>query len=177
MTTINLLPWREKARKRAKQVFIAACLSVIVAALVINGIWYSVLQGKINQQMQRNAFLQSEVTLAEQSNADKKTFEKEKAATLSQVSTLQELHNQRFRIIELLQSLPNLLPSHVLIDAIHINATIIELTGESKTDSQVSDFVKRLKEEPHWSNVQLQELSEGTTPSQTNTFRITLSLD
>ena len=177
MTTINLLPWREKARIRAKRLFIACSIGAFLVAGLINLLWASVLQQQIKAQNQRNAFLTSEVQLAEQSSAAKKAFEKEQTTTLSQATTLKELNNQRFRVIELLQTLPNILPNNVLIDSIHVKADVIELIGSAKTDTQVSDLVKRLMQQANWSHVQLQEMSAATNAPQDTTFRITLSLE
>jgi len=175
MTTINLLPWREQNRLKAKRLFIAGCIGAAVLALFINGVWYSLLQNQIDQQMQRNAYLQQQVQASEQSAADKKIFEKSKHDILSQTSTLQELNNQRFRIIELMQYLPPLLPNGVFITSIHFKAAIIDLSGSAKTAIQVSDLVKRLKQQPGWTNVQLQEISSAAEPVAS--FRISLSLE
>lgn len=175
MTTINLLPWREKNRLLTKRLFIAGSIGVILLALSINILWYSLLQNKIDLQTQRNAYLQAQVEAAEQSPTDKKIFLKHKQAILSQVASLQELNNQRFRIIELWQDLPMLLPNDVFITSIHFIASRIELAGSAKTAVQVSDLVKHLSQQPGWSDVQLQEISSASDPS--TTFRISLSLE
>ena len=61
MILINLLPHREMARKRARQLFNASLgMSAVLGALIAGGIylWY---QNEISTQQDRNAFLTSEI--------------------------------------------------------------------------------------------------------------------
>lgn len=174
MTNINLLPWREKARNYQKRLFLMLCGAVVLGVLVLNGLWYQVLQHSIDHQLQRNALLQQEVEAAQKITKDKKAFVAEKTTTLAQMTTLQELNNQRYRIVELLSVLPKLLANGVVIDAIQIQNNVIELQGKTQTDIQVSEMVKRLKQQPGWHDIQLQEMS--TASNNTTAFRLTLGM-
>jgi type IV pilus assembly protein PilN len=66
---INLLPHREAARKRRKEVFQATMFVSFLIGLAIAGAIYWWFQMMITAQQERNAFLQSEIkVLADQGN-------------------------------------------------------------------------------------------------------------
>ena len=61
MAGLNLLPWREEARKESqKQFFMMAVAGVVVSSLVVLGV-YSFYQDQITKQTTRNQYVQSEI--------------------------------------------------------------------------------------------------------------------
>lgn len=175
MTTINLLPWREKNRRSQKYGFFALCGGAVLTALLINGLWSNVLQHHIDHQQQRNATLQQEVDASQKMTQNKKAFNDEKALILKQMTTLQDVHNQRYRLVELLGVLPTLLPNDVFINAIRIDKNIIELQGEAQTDIQVSEVIKRFQQQAGWQDIQLKQISTSEKSNRT-AFQVTLGI-
>jgi type IV pilus assembly protein PilN len=175
MTTINLLPWREKARRSQKYRFFAWCGGAVCLALLVNGIWSNVLQQRIDRQEQRNTMLQQEVEASQKITQNKKTFNDQKTAILKQMTTLQNVHNQRYRLVELLDVLPKLLPNEVFIDSIQMDKDVITLQGEAQTEVQVSEVIKRFQQQAGWHAIQLKEIS---TPEKSNrtAFQVTLGM-
>lgn len=177
MTSINLLPWREKRRTQNKRQLLTMILAAAIFALFINFIWYLLLQPSINHQQRRNNFLQQQIQAANAVLAQKQSFEQKKKEVVDQMKTLEQLHNQRYRIVELLDSLPKILPNSVFVNAIEVQNTAISLTGEAPTDIQVSEFVRALNKQTGWRNVQLQEITSAPNQHDVTLFRITFSMD
>lgn len=175
MTSINLLPWREKARTYQKRLFFAFCGAAAGVALVINGIWYEVLQHRIDQQQIRNDLLQQELDATQKISQSKKKFAEEKTTTLKKMHTLLELNNQRFRVVDLLENLPHLLPNGMTIEAISADNGVYTLKGEAQNDMQVSETIKRLQQQAGWGTIQLQEMSSSA--KNTTTFVLTIAMD
>ena len=65
MILINLLPHREAARKRRKEMFQATMFASFLVGLLIAGGIYSWFQAMIEQQQQRNNFLAGEIKVLE----------------------------------------------------------------------------------------------------------------
>lgn len=175
MTTINLLPWREKARQSQKQRFFGWCGTAMCIALLINGIWFNLLQHRIDRQAKRNVLLQQEVDASQKITKNKKAFNDQKTVILKQMTTLQNVHNQRYRLVELLDVLPKLLPNNVFINSIQIDQDVISLQGEAQTEVQVSEVIKRFQQQAGWYAIQLKEIS---TPQKSNRtgFQVTLGM-
>ena len=62
MILINLLPHREAARKRRKEAFQITMFMSVIAGLLVVGLIYWWFQIRIQEQQDRNAFLQSEIS-------------------------------------------------------------------------------------------------------------------
>ncbi|MCD6048081.1 MAG: pilus assembly protein PilN [Gammaproteobacteria bacterium] len=177
MTTINLLPWREKARKQQKQNFILLCALAVGVAFILNVIIFVMLQVQINKQERRNGILQQEKQINSGILAKKKKFETDKSEVLSQIATVKELNNQRYRIVEIFNAIPRLLPNGVYITSINVQKELIELQGYAATEIQISELAGKLKEQPGWRSIQLQEAGEMPGLPNKTKFRITLNMD
>jgi type IV pilus assembly protein PilN len=177
MTTINLLPWRENARKQEKQNFIFLCLFAVGIAFILNVIIFTVLQVQINQQERRNSILDQEKQVNSSILAKKKKFETDKAEILSQMATVKELNNQRYRVVELFNAIPQLLPNGVYMTSVHFQKELIEIQGYAATEIQISELAGKLKARPGWKNIQLQEAGEMPGLPNKTKFRITLNMD
>lgn len=175
MTTINLLPWREKARRSQKYGFFVLCGIAVFIAVLINGLWSNALQQRIDRQQQRNATLQQEVDASQKMTQNKKAFNDAKAVILKQMTTLQNVHNQRYRLVELLEILPKLLPNDVFINAIQIDHDVIELQGEAQTDIQVSEVIKRFHQQAGWHDIRLKQINTSEKSNRT-AFQVTLGM-
>ena len=63
MPHINLLPWREALQKQKQQRFIALLLAVVICAAVIMFAVSYYFQQRIDGQLQRNQFLEQQITI------------------------------------------------------------------------------------------------------------------
>ena len=61
MILINLLPHREAARKRRRELFYVALAASAVLGLVLGGIVYAWYEAQISGQRGKNQYLQSEI--------------------------------------------------------------------------------------------------------------------
>lgn len=66
MILINLLPHREAARKRRKEAFQITMFLSVLGGVLIAALMYWWVQLRIEEQQERNAFLQSEIAVLNQ---------------------------------------------------------------------------------------------------------------
>jgi type IV pilus assembly protein PilN len=177
MTTINLLPWRKNLRAKQKYIFFSSCFAVLLLSALLNIFWYGFLQHKINQQNDRNAYLEEILSQTQTLlNNDKKTTQKQQQLT-DQVRVLSELHNQRYRVVEILNTLPKLLPNNVYLTQIQFQNQQFALAGKATTDAQITDFINRLKNQPGWKNIQIVEIAKPASNNAETTFQVTLTME
>ena len=62
MILINLLPHREIANKRRKEVFQMAMFGALLAGLLAAAVVFSIYQALIGSQQERNSYLKSEIS-------------------------------------------------------------------------------------------------------------------
>ena len=80
MSNINLLPWREAQRKRKEKDFYGLLFLVclVTGALMFGGKIY--LDGEIDTQNQRNAYLNNEISILDRQIAEIKNISVEEVA-------------------------------------------------------------------------------------------------
>ena len=79
MSNINLLPWREAQRKRKEKDFYGLLFLVclVTGALMFGGKIY--LDGEIDTQNQRNAYLNNEISILDRQIAEIKNIKEKKS--------------------------------------------------------------------------------------------------
>ena len=113
MILINLLPHREAARKRRKEMFQATMFASFLVGLLIAGGIYSWFQAMIEQQQQRNNFLAGEIKVLEGQIKEIATIEDEITALRARQKAVEDLQSDRNLPVHLLIELVKLLPYFV----------------------------------------------------------------
>ena len=61
MAGINLLPWRDAARKKSQQQFVMSVVGAVALGVASVGAGYTYMEGRISYQESRNAYIDSEI--------------------------------------------------------------------------------------------------------------------
>ena len=105
MAHINLLPWREERRQERQQQFITAIVAgLIFAAIVLYGV-ILFADSLIDEQTDRNSFLQSEITVLNKKIREIEALEKEKERLLARMQVIQDLQSSRPKVVKVFDSL------------------------------------------------------------------------
>jgi type IV pilus assembly protein PilN len=115
---INLLPHREAARKRRRELFQATMFASFLAGLVMAGIIYMWLQNRIADQQGRNSFLQSEIKVLEGQIKEIATLEDEITALRARQKAVEDLQADRNLPVHLLNELTKQLPEGVYVTSL-----------------------------------------------------------
>src|SRR5690554_7528533 len=95
MAHVNLLPWRETARQRAKTRFGIHVGIAIAIAAVIFGAAYMVIGDYKSYQQRRNNYLQSQIRILDSQIAEIRTINKKKSEIINRIKLIQSLHEER----------------------------------------------------------------------------------
>lgn len=118
MARINLLPWREEARKaRQKQFAFIAAGTAVFAGLVLVYV-HIFISGLIEDQNRRNTFLEEQIRIVDQQILEIRELEKTKANLLARMKIIQELQRSRPQIVHLFDDLVKTLPDGVYLNKI-----------------------------------------------------------
>src|SRR5574344_480354 len=102
MILINLLPHREAARKRRKEAFQITMFMSVIAGLLVVGLIYWWFQIRIQEQQDRNAFLQSEIAVLNQQIKEIEGLEGEITALRERQKAVEDLQANRNLPVHLL---------------------------------------------------------------------------
>lgn len=163
MILINLLPHREAARKRRKDIFnvtlaASALLGGVIAGAVF--LWY---QSAISTQQESNSLLSTEIKKLESQITDIAGLEAEIAALRARQQAVEDLQSDRNLPVHLLTELVNQLPDGVYITKmVQINQQVT-LNGVAQSNERVSEFLRNLGNNTPWfRKPELVEIVAGT---------------
>ena len=144
MILINLLPHREAARKRRREMFYAGLGASALAGAVIAGgifLWYA---AQISTQQERNQLLLSETKKLEAQIKDIATLQEEIAALRARQQAVEDLQSDRNIPVHLLNELVRQLPDGVYLTSMRQQGDVVALTGVAQSNERVSELLRNL---------------------------------
>lgn len=169
MAHINLLPWREELREeRQKQFYMALIASFILAGLVLYAV-LSYANGLIDEQNQRNTFLEQEITKVDKKIKEIKDLEKQRERLLARMQVIQELQESRPKIVKVFDSLPRLVPEGVNLERVKRTGNSINFDGVAQSNARVSVFMSQVDNSEEYGESRLNVIKR--TSSNDNAIR------
>jgi type IV pilus assembly protein PilN len=144
MAKINLLPWREEIRKQKQREFvISAAGGALLAALIVLLAHFHI-DGLIDNQNQRNAYLKAQIAILDQRIGRIKELEKMKADLLARMNVIQELQRSRPESVHLMDELVRTLPDGVYLNVFTQKGRSLEMAGVAQSNARVSDYMRNI---------------------------------
>jgi type IV pilus assembly protein PilN len=166
---INLLPHREAARKRRRDLFnvslgAAALLGGFIAGAVF--LWY---QTTISVQQSTNSILTTEIKKLEGQIKDIAGLEEEIAALRARQQAVEDLQSDRNLPVHLLTELVNQLPDGVYIAKMTQADQLVTINGVAQSNERVSELLRNLANNTPWfAKPELVEIVAGTVALSKN---------
>lgn len=163
MILINLLPHREAARKRRKEVFYvslgtAAFLGGLVAGVIF--LWY---QNAISVQQSSNSLVKAEIKKLEGQIVEIAGLEGEIAALRARQQAVEDLQSDRNLPVHLLTEIVNQLPDGVFISKMVQLDQTVTINGTAQSNERVSELLRNLANNTPWfAKPELIEIVAGT---------------
>jgi type IV pilus assembly protein PilN len=144
MARINLLPWREELRKQKQQEFgITAISSVVIAGLIVLLAHFHV-DSLIDDQNQRNVYLESEINILNKRIGRIRELEAMKDNLLARMNVIQELQGSRPESVHLMDELVRTLPEGVHLNTFQQKVKSLTMTGVAESNARVSDYMRQI---------------------------------
>ncbi|MFT4194085.1 PilN domain-containing protein [Ottowia sp.] len=150
MILINLLPHREMARKRARQVFNVSLGAAALLGLLIGGLIYLWYQGAISDQQGRNAFLTSEIKKLDEEIKEIATLQEEIAALKARQEAVENLQSDRNLPVHLMNESVRQLPDGVYLKSIKQENQNVLISGLAQSNERVSELLRNLSRNSEW---------------------------
>lgn len=167
---VNLLPWREQARIKARQQFIFLYWCSMGSILMLILLWHFSIVNRIEHQQVRNHLLTLSLQLLNTEKQQISTLAKQRNGLLQTISNIHILDKSRTQIVRLFIGLSAMMPENILLTRIQIASGNILLMGRSESNINVSKLVHNLKQS-NWMNPVLKEIRKG---AEGVVFQITL---
>lgn len=163
MILINLLPHREIANKRRKEVFQMAMFGALLAGLLAAAAVFSVYQALIDSQQERNSYLKSEISQLDNQIKDIQGLEEEINSLKARQKSVEDLQADRNLPVYLLSDITQLLPEGVYITSMKQTGMNVEVKGSAQSNERVSEVLRNISNGSPWfTKPILKEIVSGT---------------
>jgi type IV pilus assembly protein PilN len=160
---VNLLPHREAARKRRREVFFATLGMAALVGGLICGAVYSWYLAQIEGQRSKNTFLATEIKRLEGQIKDIATLQEEIAALRARQNAVEDLQGNRNLPVYLLSELVKQLPDGVYINSMRQDNQTVMISGVAQSNERVSELLRNLGNNSPWlTKPELVEIISGT---------------
>jgi type IV pilus assembly protein PilN len=160
---INLLPHREAARKRRRDIFnVSLGISALIGGLIAGAIflWF---QTAISTQQGVNGVMEVEIKKLEAQIADIVGLESEIAALRARQQAVEDLQSDRNLPVHLMKEIVNQLPEGVFLVKMAQVDQSVTLNGTAQSNERVAELLRNLTSNTPWfTKPELVEIVAGT---------------
>lgn len=163
MILINLLPHREAARKRQRELFfIALGIAAVIGGLICGGV-YSWYQAQIAGQQAKNITLKNEIARLDGQIKDIAGLQQEITALRARQTAVEDLQGNRNLPVYLLDELVKQLPDGVYLTTIKQENQVVQLGGVAQSNERISELLRNLGRNSPWlTKPELIEITAGS---------------
>jgi type IV pilus assembly protein PilN len=180
MARINLLPWREEARRERQRQFLYSLMGTLVLGAILVLIVGMFFDQRISHQEARNQQIQVEINRLEQRIARIAELERTRDRLLSRKQIIESLQASRSLTVELLDKLAKTIPVGITLTNVRQQGKNLTLLGTSQSNARVSAYLQSLEEMDLFVNPELQYVRASQNPPnriETYEFAIAVKLD
>jgi len=159
MIQINLLPWREQARKKQQNRFTVVVAVFAGLGLFVAALFHLEYVAKINFQQKRNSIMQ---TALDEASSSLMIMNKQKAElddVDSQLHFIFDLRESSYRAVRLLNELAIANPDSVTLFKLVRMGDAITLFGKAKSNLQITLFMESLEKAKIFTQPDLTEIT------------------
>ncbi|GAP74690.1 type IV pilus biogenesis protein PilN [Pseudoalteromonas sp. SW0106-04] len=166
MPHINLLPWREAARKEAQQRFLTILVVVLVAAFASMFALSSFYSALKEGQNVRNNFLSREIQILDRRIAEIRELDKKKESLQQRMRLIEELQSNRNLGTQIMDEVAKIVPSGVYFMTLERRGDAIQVTGKSESNNRLSTMIRQVESSYLLENASLQGIVAGEEQSR-----------
>lgn len=175
MARINLLPWRAERRKQREREFYTQLGLAFGAALVVLIGWSFWMDARIDNQGERNTYLQSEIKQLDDRIAKIKDLEKVRSDLLQRKQIIEQLQANRSQMVHLFDELVKTIPSSARLSGMKQSGDSMSLDGVSQSNSSVAEYMRNIEASPWMGHADLRK-TENTHDASRMPYRFGLDV-
>nr|WP_294841732.1 PilN domain-containing protein [uncultured Methylotenera sp.] len=177
MIRVNLLPHRQIRREAKQREFGLMALFSAVAACAILFVAYTIINSKVESQLERNQRLNNAITKLDKEIADIKDLKEQISAMLERKQVVENLQTNRSQAVVVFDELSRQLPEGMYFKSIKQEGKVITLEGVADTNARVATLVRNFNQSNWMESPILIEIKAITVGAQKqNLFTLKVSL-
>ena len=163
MAYINLLPWREEAKKAKQQQFYMILGAVALMSLALTLLAGQFYQSRVDGQNARNQFLQQEIAQLDVKIGKIKELKAKKAELEKRIGVVQQLQRSRNVGTQVLDEIAKIVPNGVYLTAIEKQGDILQINGRTESNNHLANMIREIERSSLLTNAQLDSIVSKDT--------------
>jgi type IV pilus assembly protein PilN len=177
MAHINLLPWREERRQELRKEFLVILAGTAIFALVVLLGANRVYNGWIDNQNNRNAYLQRNIDELNRQVTEIKELEAKRRQLLDRMKVIQNLQGTRPLVVHVFDEMVRTLPDGVFYQSLARTDQKIEISGVAESNNRVSSLMRQLDKSDWFQNPNLTSVQAATEyGEQASAFKMAVEI-
>lgn len=140
----NLQPWRAAKREAQRKEFVTITLALVVLAALVCGVNYWLEKQYVQKQQEGIALLKSEIAQFKRAEQEVKKIKALNDELNLQISTIQQLQDQRGLAVAMLDHLARFTPDNVFLTDLEFQGNNITIQGVAENEPGVSAFMREM---------------------------------
>ena len=177
MAHVNLLPWRAERRKQREREFYLQLVTAFVVGVGVLLLWMFWMNQRIDNQNERNTYLQNEIKQLDVRIAKIKDLEKVREHLLARKQIIEQLQADRSQMVHLFDELVKTIPSSSRLTGLKQSGQAMSLDGVAQSNASVAEYMRNIESSPWMGHADLRK-TENTHDSSRMpyTFGLDVSL-
>ena len=157
MAHVNLLPWRAERRKQREREFYMQLAAAFVVGLGVLLLWVFWMDQRIDNQNERNAYLQTEIKQLDVRIAKIKDLDRVRDHLLARKQIIEQLQADRSQMVHLFDELVKTIPTSARLTALKQSGQSMSLDGVAQSNASVAEYMRNIESSPWMGHADLRK--------------------
>lgn len=157
MAHVNLLPWRAERRKQREREFYMQLIAAFVVGVGVLLLWMFWMNQRIDNQNERNTYLQGEIKQLDVRIAKIKDLEKVREHLLARKQIIEQLQADRSQMVHLFDELVKTIPSSSRLTGLKQSGQDLSLDGVAQSNASVAEYMRNIESSPWMGHADLRK--------------------
>ncbi|WP_426690200.1 PilN domain-containing protein [Rhodanobacter ginsengiterrae] len=157
MAHVNLLPWRAERRKQREREFYMQLVAAFVVGLGVLLVWMFWMDQRIDNQNDRNAYLQTEIKQLDVRIAKIKELETVREHLLARKQIIEQLQADRSQMVHLFDELVKTIPTSARLTGLKQSGQSMSLDGVAQSNASVAEYMRNIEVSPWMGHADLRK--------------------
>lgn len=166
MAHINLLPWRAERRKQREREFFLQLAAAFVAAVLFLIVWAFWMDMRIDNQNERNAYLQTEIKQLDARITKIQDLEKVRSRLLARKQIIEQLQANRAQMVHLFDELVKTIPASARLTSLKQTGDSMTLEGVAQSNASVAEYMRNIEVSPWMGQTDLRKTENSHDASR-----------
>jgi type IV pilus assembly protein PilN len=177
MPYINLLPWREEARKAQEKQYFSMLALVGAGAFLVVFMVAQLYQARIDGQQFRNQYLKNEIQVLDLRIGEIKKLRAKKEALLQRMTVIEQLQKSRNVGTQVLDEIAKIVPAGVYLTRLEKQGNSMLLEGKSESNNHLANMIREIENSELFTQAILESItSTEQGPKLLSDFRMNVRI-